>query len=182
MLTPPRTEPALPTAADLVRELYTSDPAARGLGITIELVEPGLVSIRMRVTPAMCNGHGISHGGYIFALADTAAAYALCAGGGAGVSTHATIDFLASARSGQVLTATAEERYRDGRAGIYDVAVESEDGRLVAEFRMHGTRPRSSLSGLPASATPQPRQPPRSTPTCAARWHTSRSTTLRSTA
>ena len=128
---------------DLVQELYDADPAANALGITVEVAEAGHVRLRMPVTDAMCNGHGIVHGGYIFALADTAAAYAFCAGGRVGVSTHASIDFLAPARSGQVLTASARGRYHSATSGIWDVSVAAEDGRSIAEARVHGRVPRS---------------------------------------
>ncbi|MCW2758370.1 MAG: 3-hydroxyacyl-CoA dehydrogenase, partial [Nocardioidaceae bacterium] len=86
---------------------------------------------------------GIAHGGYLFTLADTAAAYALCAGGRPGVSTHSDIAFLAPARSGDVLTASAAERHRSKSSGIYDVTVESGDGRSIAEVRVHGRVPRT---------------------------------------
>ncbi|MDT4988878.1 MAG: 3-hydroxyacyl-CoA dehydrogenase [Micromonosporaceae bacterium] len=146
------TGPDRSAAADGVYELYGSDPAARALGITVEAVEAGHVRLRMPVTDAMCNGHGIAHGGYVFALADTAAAYAFRAGGRAGVSTHASVDFLAPAGSGQALTASADERHRGDSNGIYDVSVEADDGRLIAEVRIHGRVPRSGVT--PAGSSP----------------------------
>jgi 3-hydroxyacyl-CoA dehydrogenase len=126
-----------------VHELYDADRAANALGITIEVAEAGHVRLRMSIADAMCNGHGIAHGGYIFALADTAAAYAFCAGGRVGVSTHASIDFLAPAKSGQVLTASARERHRGAASSICDVSVEADGGRSIAEVRVHGRVPRS---------------------------------------
>jgi 3-hydroxyacyl-CoA dehydrogenase len=130
-------------AGNAVRELYDRDPAAQALGLILDVIEPGQVTLRMPVDAAMCNGHGIAHGGYVFALADTAAAYAFCTHGGPGVSTHSTIDFIAPAMSGQELTATARERHRRGSTGIYDVAVSADDGRRIAEVRIHARRPRS---------------------------------------
>jgi 3-hydroxyacyl-CoA dehydrogenase len=130
-----------PHATSRVQDLYAHDPAARGLGIAIDSVEEGRVRLWMVVTDDMCNGHGIGHGGYVFALADTAAAYAFCSSGEAGVSTHSTIDYVSPARVGETLIAEACERHRGGRGGIYDVSVMSESGRPVAEFRMHGRVP-----------------------------------------
>jgi 3-hydroxyacyl-CoA dehydrogenase len=132
-----------PHANNRVRELYARDPAAKELGIAIDSIEEGRVSLRMVVTDVMCNGHGIGHGGYVFALADTAAAYAFCSAGEAGVSTHSAIDYVSPARVGQTLIAEARERHRSGKLGIYDVSVTSESGRPVAEFRMHGRVPRA---------------------------------------
>jgi 3-hydroxyacyl-CoA dehydrogenase len=128
-------------ATTRVHELYARDPAARGLGIAIDSIEEGRVCLWMVVTDVMCNGHGIGHGGYVFALADTAAAYAFCSAGEAGVSTHSAIDYVSAARVGETLIAEARERHRSGKVGIYDVAVTSELGRPIAEFRMHGRVP-----------------------------------------
>ncbi|MDQ1659772.1 MAG: 3-hydroxyacyl-CoA dehydrogenase, partial [Cryptosporangiaceae bacterium] len=136
------------TASDLVHELYDNDPAARALGITITAADTGNVRLHMPVTPQMCNGHGIAHGGYVFALADTAAAYAFCTGGRPGVTTHSSVDFLAPARSGETLTAVARERHRGDSAGSYDVSVEAPDGRLVAEVRIHGRVPKATRAKI----------------------------------
>ena len=67
-------------AADLARRaaaaMYERDVAAQNLGMTIDEVRPGYARLRMRVRPEMLNGHDMCHGGLIFALADTAFAYA----------------------------------------------------------------------------------------------------------
>lgn len=47
---------------------------------------------------------------------------------------YAEISFVTSARLGDELVATAEERTRYGRNGIYDVTVRRGD-EVVAEFR-----------------------------------------------
>jgi len=56
--------------------LYERDIAARHMGITLERIAPGAANLAMAVRADMLNGHGICHGGYIYALADTAFAYA----------------------------------------------------------------------------------------------------------
>jgi acyl-CoA thioesterase len=50
------------------------------------------------------------------------------------VARSADIVFLSSARVGDELTATARERTRTGRNGIYDVTVTRGD-EVIAEFR-----------------------------------------------
>ena len=57
----------------------------------------------MRVRPDMVNGHSICHGGLIFALADSAFAFACNSYGDNTVAAGAAIDFLAPAREGDVL-------------------------------------------------------------------------------
>jgi acyl-CoA thioesterase len=124
--------------------MFDDDAASRSLGI--ELVEggDGRAVARMRVTEQMVNGHDIAHGGYLFLLADTAFACACNSHGPVTVAAGAEISFVTSARLGDRLVATAEERTRYGRNGIYDVTVVRENGNgqrgpgvpdVIAEFR-----------------------------------------------
>ena len=71
----------------------------------------------------MVNGHAIAHGGYVFTLADSAFAFACNTYGSVTVARAAEVVFLAPARTGDDLVATAAERTRSGRNGIYDVTV-----------------------------------------------------------
>jgi acyl-CoA thioesterase len=90
------------------------------------------------VTPSMVNGHAIAHGGYVFLLADTAFAFACNTYGQVTVARSADITFVAPAQEGDELEATATERHRAGRNGIYDVTVRRRgSGEVVAEFRGH---------------------------------------------
>lgn len=115
--------------------MYARDAAARTLGITIEEVRPGYARLSMIATSAMVNGHDVVHGGFIFALADTAFAYACNSRNEANVALNAAISFTAPGRAGQRLIAIAQERSRAGRTGIYDVEVQREDGATIALFR-----------------------------------------------
>ncbi|WP_161167502.1 hydroxyphenylacetyl-CoA thioesterase PaaI [Streptomyces sp. SID5910] len=114
--------------------MFAADEASKRLGI--ELVEqgPGTAVVRMTVTPAMVNGHRIAHGGYLFLLADTAFACACNSHGPVTVAAGADIVFVAPAHEGDVLVATAEERTRYGRSGVYDVSVRRGED-VIAEFR-----------------------------------------------
>ncbi len=115
--------------------MWADDSAARHLGISLSEVTPGRAVATMTITETMVNGHDMCHGGYIFLLADTAFAYACNTYDQRTVAQQCTINFLNPARRGDVLTATAEERYRAGRSGIYDVMVAGEDGTRIVEFR-----------------------------------------------
>lgn len=89
----------------------------------------------MTVSDRMVNGHGITHGGYVFLLADTTFALACNSHGQPTVAAHAGIRYLRPTRAGDTLTARAVERVRFGRNGIYDVTVTGPDGTPIAEFR-----------------------------------------------
>ncbi len=127
-----------PEIAEATRAMLDSDVASASLGIEVGHARDGRAIARMRITERMVNGHGIAHGGYVFLLADTAFACACNSHGPVTVAAGADITFVASARLGDELVATAEERTCYGRNGIYDVTVHRHgaDGReVIAEFR-----------------------------------------------
>jgi acyl-CoA thioesterase len=118
-----------------VQSLYDGDRVSQYLGIEIIEAAPGRVRIEMTVRPDMANGHGICHGGIVFAFADSAFAFACNSRGDPMVAAGANIEFLAPTPSGERLTAIASEITRTGRGGIYDVCVMKASGETVAQFR-----------------------------------------------
>jgi acyl-CoA thioesterase len=134
--------------AEAVRvAMYARDHTARGLGITVEEIGPGFARCRMVVRQDMVNGHDTCHGGLIFTLADTAFAYACNACDRVTVGQGAQISFIAPARFGDVLLATAREQSRAGRTGVYDVEVSTADGTMVALFRDTSYETRGEVVG-----------------------------------
>ena len=115
--------------------MYDADLASQRLGIVIAEIGPGRATATMTVNENMVNGHGIGHGGYVFTIADTAFAFACNTYNERTVAAGADINFLAPVNAGDILSATAVERSRRGRSGIYDVTVRTADGTVVAEFR-----------------------------------------------
>lgn len=123
------------------------DATSEWLGIDVERLADGEAVITMNLRPEMLNGFAIAHGGMVFAFADTAFALA-CNPAGADslagmdtitVASGADINFISSARAGELLRAEASRRASTGRSGIYDIEVTAQapDGstRLIAEFR-----------------------------------------------
>lgn len=115
--------------------MFEADRASKNLGMRLVEARAGLAVVEMTVGPLMVNGHGIAHGGFVFTLADTAFACACNVdGGGVTVASGADVTFVAAAREGDVLVATAVERVVYGRSGVYDVTVRRGED-VVAEFR-----------------------------------------------
>ncbi|WP_069811533.1 hydroxyphenylacetyl-CoA thioesterase PaaI [Streptomyces sp. TP-A0874] len=114
--------------------MFAADAASKGLGIELLAVGDGSARLRMTVTAAMVNGHGIAHGGFVFLFADTAFACACNSRGPKTVASGADITFVTPAHEGDELLAVAEERTRFGRSGLYDVTVLRGE-TVVAEFR-----------------------------------------------
>lgn len=125
----------LASLAEEARALFARDRASQAFGMRLLEVAPGRATLTMVVRADMVNGHDICHGGCLFALADSAFAFACNAGHPATVAAGATIDYLRPARLGDELTAQALERSRSRRAGLYDVTVQNAAGELVAMFR-----------------------------------------------
>ncbi len=103
--------------------MWAGDRASQALGMVLDEVRPGQATIRMTLREDMVNGHDIGHGGLTFAVADSAFAFACNSYNRRTVAAGAEIRFLAPTRRGDVLVATATERERDGRDGVYDVTV-----------------------------------------------------------
>lgn len=126
------------TADELARQVAEQMLAREGTGpawgVIIDEVREGYARIRMRVRADMLNGHAMAHGGMIFALADTAFAYACNSRNEATAAQNANISFLRPAHEGDELTAEAQEASRSGRSGVYHVAVRNGDGDVIAEF------------------------------------------------
>lgn len=115
--------------------MEANDRASRMMGIKIVDTKAGQAVLTMQVRNDMLNGHDVCHGGMLFTLADTAFAHACNNTNKVTLASGCTIDFLAPAYAGETLTATALERSRSGRTGVYDVEIHNPDGKLVATFR-----------------------------------------------
>ncbi|RAN71850.1 phenylacetic acid degradation protein PaaD [Bacillus sp. SRB_336] len=122
--------------------MLSNDYASEWLGIEVLGLEDGHATIAMTLRPEMMNGFGITHGGMIFAFADSAFALACNPVDGdreyVTVASGVDVNFLSSTRAGQRITAVANRRQQQGRSGLYDVQVMAEDGgtaTVVAEFR-----------------------------------------------
>lgn len=115
--------------------MHANDRTAQMMGIHIVETIAGQAVLAMKVRNDMLNGHDVCHGGMLFTLADTAFAHACNNTNKVTLASGCTIDFLAPAYEGELLTATATERSRSGRTGVYDVEIHNPAGKLVATFR-----------------------------------------------
>jgi len=113
--------------------MWAGDRASRWLGMSLDAVAPGTATLSMNLTDDMVNGHAIGHGGLTFTLADSAFAFACNSYNRSTVVAAAEIRFRRPTRLGDRLVATATERERSGRDGVYDVLVTVGD-EVVAVF------------------------------------------------
>ena len=122
-------------AEQCAEAMFARDQASQKLGMKVISIAPGKAVLTMTVSEDMIQGHGSCHGGYLFTLADSAFAFSCNTYDKATVASGCSIDFMAGAKAGDVLTATAAEQSRGGRTGVYDITVTNQDGRTVALFR-----------------------------------------------
>jgi acyl-CoA thioesterase len=119
----------------IARAMLAAEGTGPAWGLEIEEAREAYARVRMAVRADMLNGHGTAHGGMIFALADSAFAYACNGRNLRTVAAQASIVFLDAAREGDVLIAEAREAALVGRSGVYNVSVTAADGRAIAEFQ-----------------------------------------------
>jgi len=120
--------------------MFARDRASSGLGMCLVSVGPGRSQMTMTVRPDMLNGHATCHGGFIFALADSAFAFACNSYNQTTVAAGCSIEYLAPALEGDALTATAREQSLTGRTGVYDIDVKNQRDETIALFRGKSTR------------------------------------------
>ncbi|MGW8394572.1 hydroxyphenylacetyl-CoA thioesterase PaaI [Pseudoduganella sp. HUAS MS19] len=115
--------------------MFARDAASQALGMKLVEIRPGYARMTMPVRSDMLNGHQSCHGGFIFALADSAFAFACNSHNHTTVGAGCSIDYLAPGRMDDMLTAEAVERTLVGKTGIYDVTVSNQEGKMIATFR-----------------------------------------------
>ncbi|HEY3603743.1 MAG TPA: hydroxyphenylacetyl-CoA thioesterase PaaI [Sporichthyaceae bacterium] len=114
--------------------MMRTDAAAAHNGVTVLSAGPGAASVELTLATHHLNGHGNCHGGVLFLLADTALGLACNSHGPMAVAAGADMVFARPAVLGERLVATAVERDRFGRSGLYDVTVRR-GSDVIAEFR-----------------------------------------------
>ena len=134
-------------AERVVARMLEQDALSRWLGLEVVAVAPRRSTCRMTVRAEMVNGFGVAHGGIVFALADSAFAFACNTHGRVTVSVENSITYPAPIHPGDVLTAVAEEEAASNRLAYYRVEVRNQADELVASFR--GTAYRTSRPHFP---------------------------------
>lgn len=122
-------------AEKVAQWLHAREGTANAWDLAFEGAGAGWARAGMVLRADMANGHGAAHGGMIFALADTAFAWACNSRNVKTVAQQASITFLSAGKIGERLTAEAREEALAGRSGVYKVTVTGEDGRIVALFQ-----------------------------------------------
>jgi acyl-CoA thioesterase len=103
------------------------------LGIELVEAKDGYAKMTMKVTKALVNALGFTHGGAIFSFADCAFAEAANSSDKTAVAVQVSINFVRPTVVGDLLTAEAV-RVSEGKTfGLYSITVRK-DNKTVAVF------------------------------------------------
>lgn len=113
-------------------EMLATDSFAVLLGVELAGEDP--LTLTLTLDGRHQNFHGTTHGGVVFSLADCAFALAANRQGDRAVAIDTHLVLPGGSKSGDVLTAVAEETTRGKTIGTYRVTVSRGDGRTVGLF------------------------------------------------
>ena len=109
------------------------EPIASFLNARLEKLTPGFARVTMKMMPEYQNFHNLTFGGIIMALADQAFGYASNSLAYPSVASQLNTYFVASARVRDELTAECNVIKSGKRAGISEVTITNQEGKLIAK-------------------------------------------------
>lgn len=121
--------------SEIVNYMLKNDPFSRWMGIEILEVDEGFCKIGCSVNDEMLNGFSVTHGGIIFALADSALAFASATFGRVSLAIDNSISFTKKTTTGDRLIATSTCINLTHKTGIFDIKVSNEKDQLIAVMK-----------------------------------------------
>jgi uncharacterized protein (TIGR00369 family) len=106
-------------------------------GMRMVSLTEGRCELRAVVKPELVNAAGLAHGGLLFAIADSACAYATGSLGTRGATINASFNFMRPAKAGMELVSTASVIHRGRR--LVTLAAEVRDAALASPLLAQGT-------------------------------------------
>ena len=125
------------TPQEIVQLMLANDAFSHFLGIEIIAIGLGHCTLKITVKEQMLNGFYIAHGGITYSLSDSAFAFAANTYGFHCVSIESSISHVKKVMVGDTLIASAKEKFRGKKTGIYEVNVKNEREELVAFYLGH---------------------------------------------
>lgn len=119
----------------IVEKLFKQDPFSNWMGVELISADIGYCKVRCEIRDDMTNGFGITHGGIIFSLADTALAFSASTLGRAALAIDNSISFTNKSVSGDILTGVSTSVNTTNRTGLFDVRIKNQDGTIIAMMK-----------------------------------------------
>jgi acyl-CoA thioesterase len=118
---------------DLLKGKEKTEPIAKFLGMELAELAPGYAKITMTLKPEHLNFNGLVFGGIIMCLADQAFAYGMNSLVTPSIATNFSIQLIAGAKVGDVLTAECRPLKSGRRVGFAEMTVTDQSGKLIAK-------------------------------------------------
>lgn len=115
--------------------MMDEDAFSQWLGIRVIAIQPGACQLQMQVTPSMCNGFSVGHGGIAFSLCDSGCSFAVNAHGRKSMSVETGISQFKAIHPGDVLNCFVREESLGKRLGVYTAEVINHEETRIALFR-----------------------------------------------
>lgn len=123
-------------AADNLAELKAkakAEPIASFLNMRLVELSPGYAKIAMKLSPEYQNFNSLVFGGIVMAVADQAFAYASNSLAYPSIASQFNIHFIAGAGQDDELTAEGRVVKSGRRAGLSEMTVTNQEGKLIAK-------------------------------------------------
>lgn len=117
----------------MLGKISSGDAFAKLVGMNLLELQTGFARATLKVTENTVNVHDMAHGGAIFTLADLACEAASNSYGKTAIAVQTNIHFLAAARCGDLLTATAKVTSRIESFGVIEFEITNKAGRLLSK-------------------------------------------------
>jgi len=124
------------STADNLAELKAkaeAEPIASFLKMRLVEMSPGYAKIAMKLNPEYQNFNGLVFGGIVMAVADQAFAYASNSLAYPSIASQFNIHFIAGAGQDDELTAEGRVIKSGRRAGLSEMTVTNQEGKLIAK-------------------------------------------------
>ena len=115
-----------------LKKIKSGDAFAKLVGTELIEVRPGFARAILKITDHIVNVHQLAHGAAIFTLADLVCEAAGNSLGEPSVALQTSIHYLASGKSGDLLTATAKLVDRSDSFGMIEFEVTNDEKRLLS--------------------------------------------------
>jgi acyl-CoA thioesterase len=118
---------------ELLKNKEQTEPIAKFLGMELAELKPGYAKITLTLKPEHLNFNGLVFGGIIMCLADQAFAYGMNSLVIPSIATNFSIQLIAGAKVGDVLTAECRPLKSGRRVGFAEMTVTDQSGKLIAK-------------------------------------------------
>ena len=116
-----------------LRSREKTEPIASFLKMQLLELSPGHAKVAMKLIPEYQNFNSLVFGGVIMAIADQAFAYASNSAAYPSIATQFNIHFIAAAEADDEITAECRVVRSGKRAGISEITVTNQVGKLIAK-------------------------------------------------